>query len=90
MKYAAILVLTVAFLCSGLAISQAETTATITSIDPLGYQGKCPITIKIHGKITSTSSGDVGVECVFSDRYETSSDVVKFSGPGSMDYLIGS
>ncbi len=68
--------------------SQAEPSATV-SVNPPTYQGKCPVSLWVDAKITSTSAGNVTIKYVFSTGYETPYEAIKFDKPGTIDYQKG-
>jgi hypothetical protein len=63
-KFGAILLCLISLLFAGVVTSSAETSATVT-VEPSSYEGKCPVTVMVNGKITSTSAGDVTIKYVF-------------------------
>lgn len=87
-KYGAFFLCLLSLLFGAVVTSRAEPSATV-SINPPTYQGKCPVSLWVDAKITSTSAGNVTIKYVFSTGYETPYETITFDKPGTIDYKKG-
>jgi len=87
-KYGMFLVCLITFFFGVVAVSRAESSA-IVSVNPPNYQGKCPVSLMVDAKITSTSAGNVTIKYVFSTGYETPYETIIFDKPGTIDFQKG-
>lgn len=61
--------------------------ATVT-VTPSTYQGKCPASITVHGKISSTQAGKVNYEYVLSSGFKQPG-TLQFDQPGTQEISAG-
>lgn len=87
-KCGAFLICLLSLFFGSVAASQAEPSATVV-VTPQNYQGKCPVSLMVDAKITSTSAGNVTIKGVFSTGFETPYETIKFDTPGTIDYQKG-
>lgn len=70
----------VSLLLAGVVASYASSSAVV-SLDPPTYQGKCPVSIMVKAKITSTTAGAVNFGYIFSTGYKTNYETIHFNAP---------
>ena len=70
-KCGAFLICLLSLFFGAVAASQAEPSAPV-SVTTWNYKIKCPVSLMVDAKISSTSAGNVTIKYVFSTRFETS------------------